>query len=154
MSHFKKSAFKSALDFNARQLRLAMAIIAEQKQLLITTKAAVPPDIATHIQHCVHTEQRILIYTEAACWASQIRFFSEAILNKFSASGQINIKEIQVRLCQQNEYMPKPRKACLPSAETIHQICNQFTDTSSEDSLTNSLIKLGKTLEKRKLLRK
>ena len=98
MHNKQKSAFKSALDFPARQLALSMAVIAEQKKLLAVVKTALPTEIAENIQHCVRSGNRLLVYAGAASWASQIRFFSVDIVNKITASGQQNINNLQVRI--------------------------------------------------------
>ena len=56
MGNSKKSGFKSALDYDTRQLILSLEIIAEQKALLSIVKSALPVEIAEHVQHCVLSE--------------------------------------------------------------------------------------------------
>jgi len=98
MGNSKKSGFKSALDFDARQLAVCLETITEQMALLSIVKTALPAEIAEHVQHCVSSGSRLLIYTEAASWASQIRFYHASILNKLAESGQKNILSLQVRI--------------------------------------------------------
>lgn len=148
MGNSKKSVFKSALDFEARQLSKCLEIIAEQKALLAIVKTALPVEIASHVLHCVCSGNRLLIYTETANWASQIRFFHGAILNKLVESGQQNITSLQVRICQPLNQQRALRTPRLPSAKNILLIRNQ-TGNDENDVLRQSLSRLGKTLDKR-----
>ncbi|MGZ4958293.1 MAG: DciA family protein [Methylomonas sp.] len=149
MRHTRKSAFKSALDFDARQLAICMEIIAEQKTLLSIVKTALPAEIAGHVQHCVRSGNRLLIYTETASWGSQIRFFNVNILNNIAESGQKNITSLQVRLSPQLIQKKPPRQPRLPSAENIGLLRDQLSGHETDDVLTQALSKLSRTLEKR-----
>ncbi|WP_347987969.1 DciA family protein [Methylomonas sp. AM2-LC] len=154
MASLKNTAFKSALDFQTRQLTLSMEIIATQIALLNLVRSALPDEIAVHVQHCVHSGKRLLIYTEAASWASQIRFFHVAILNKVSTAGQINIQNVQVKISQQSVEQNLIRSARLPSMENIRQIHAQSAQQQQSDVLQQALSRLANTLERRKILNK
>lgn len=150
MGHSKKSVFKSALDFETRQLATCLAIIAEQQALLAVVKTALPAEIAAHVRHCVRSGKRLLIYTAAASWASQIRFFHEAILNKIAESGQQNVTSLQVRIDPQTiGPRQSPRAARLPSAQNVELIRSQIKGNTNGDVLNLALSRLAKTLEKR-----
>lgn len=149
MGNSKKSVFKSALDFEARQLAIALQIIATQKALAEIVKTALPAEIAGHVQHCVLSGKRLLIYTEAASWASQIRFFHMDILNKIIAAGQNNISSVQMRIALQLNQPHEQRSARLPSIENITLLRNQFKEQENGDELKLALSKLAKTLDKR-----
>ena len=149
MGNSKKSVFKSALDFEVRQLAVSFAIIAEQKALLSIVKTALPVDIANHVEDCLFSGNRLLIYTEAASLASQIRFFYGDILNKIAESGQKNIISLQVRISQQFDRQDSRRTPRLPSVENINLIGNQIKDKENGDIQEQALSKLAKTLEKR-----
>ena len=149
MRNNQKSAFKSALDFPARQLALSLAIIAEQKNLLAVVKTALPPEIAENIQHCVRSGNRVLVYTASANWASQIRFFSMEIINKLTVAGQLNIISLQVKITPQLEQQYRRRSASLPSAETISLLTRQAGGVVGDDVLKSALARLANTLEKR-----
>ena len=149
MGHTRKSLFKSVLDFDARQLAVCMEIIAEQKSLLTIVKNALPAEIADHVQHCVRSGNRLLIYTETASWGSQIRFFNINILNNIAESGQKNISSLQVRIGPQLAQQQSSRTPRLPSAENIGLIRDQLKDHENDDVLKQALSRLTRTLEKR-----
>lgn len=147
MGHAKKPAFKSALDFNNRPLLLCLDTIAQQQRLLRLIKSVLPAEIAAHVQHCVINEQALLLYTDAATWASQIRFFHGDILNKLVASGQQNIKRIQVRITLPMTVAAPIRKPQLPSQQTVQFLQNYSQDAN--DDLAVALNKLAATLQKK-----
>jgi hypothetical protein len=153
MASLKSTAFKSALDFQTRQLTLSREIIATQIALLKLVRSALPDEIAAHVQHCVHSGNRLLIYTQAASWASQIRFFHVAILNKVSSVGQLNILNLQVKISQQSVEQNLIRSARLPSLEKIRQIHAVSEQQKQPDELQQSLSRLANTLERRKTLK-
>jgi hypothetical protein len=149
MGNSKKSVFKSALDFEARQLAGCLEIIEEQKALLAIIKAALPIEIANYVQHCVRSGNRLLIYTEAASWASQIRFFHRDILNKIAESGQQNVVGLQVRINPPLSRQVSERTARLPSADNIGLIRSQLSENEASDALKQALSRLATTLERR-----
>lgn len=149
MANINNSAFKSALAYQSGPLTSALAIIASQKALQAVVKTALPTDLAEHVQHCVQSGKRVLVYTEAASWAAQIRFFNEAIVNKIKASTTLQINSIQVRLLPQFEQHTPIKLKNLPSKENIDQICQMGVDNLNNDVLKASLSRLADTLSKK-----
>lgn len=148
MTHSKKSVFKSALDFDGRQMAVCLAIIAEQNKLLAIVKTALPIEIAKSVDHCVRSKQRLLLYTASASWASQLRFYHEAILNKLAETEYKNIQGLQVKI-QPKTIEPKTgRLLQIPSAKNIRMIQEQVKD-QEQDVLGQALLRLSNTLEKR-----
>lgn len=152
MNHSKKPVFKSAMDFNGRPLAICLEKIAEQKQLLNRVQNSLPADIAEHAIHCVLSNTRLLVYTDSAVWASQIRFFNQEIVNNLQANGWQNIRGVQVKLILSAKHGASKRIVYLPSAETVNGILGQVDD-KSDDVLELALAKLGRTLKKRLALR-
>lgn len=140
--------FKSAMEFDSRLLTVLMEKVAEQNQLLRVVRAALPSSIAEHADSCVVSGTRLLIYTGSAAWASQIRFYNQAILNKLSESGQQKITNIKVKVLLQPRGLETGRSARLPSPETVRAVFGKL-DENSDDVLDKALAKLGKTLQKR-----
>jgi len=148
MDHSKKTVFRPALNFEGGALAKCLEQIAEQNHVLRIVRAALPASIAEHAEHCVISASRLIVYTDSSAWASQIRFFQQAILNKLQESGQQKIVKVHVKL-----YSPLPEfkaspAARLPSAETVQALLRQV-DENSEDVLNRALAKLARTLSKR-----
>lgn len=145
MVYAKNTTFKSAMAFDSRLLKVLMAKVAEQNQLLRIVRAALPLNIAEHVDACVLSGTRLLIYVGSAAWASQIRFYNQAILNKLSESGQYKITTIKVKVLLQPRGWETGRSARLPSPETVRALFGKL-DENSDDVLDKALTKLGKTL--------
>ncbi|AEF98700.1 DciA family protein [Methylomonas methanica] len=148
MNHSKKPLFKSAMDFNGRPLAMCLEKIAEQKQLLNRVRNSLPADIAEHAIHCVLSNTRLLVYTDSAVWASQIRFFNQEIVKSLPANGRQTIVSVQVKILLTPTSSTSRRTKCLPSAKTIDDILGRVDDKSN-DALDLALAKLGRTLKKR-----
>jgi len=160
MNHSKKPDFKSALDFTCipsyskgavsyvMPLAICLDKIAQQQQLLQSVRTALPPHIAEHTLHCLLNDARLLIYTNSAVWASQIRFFQEDILNKLWACAQLKITRMQVKVMQSVVEKGGDRQVLLPSYKTVQAIISQVDETSV-DVLDLALANLAKTLMKR-----
>ncbi|MEY4209667.1 MAG: hypothetical protein RLZ92_45 [Pseudomonadota bacterium] len=148
MTHSKKSVFKSALDFDGRQMANCLAIIAEQNKLLSIVKFALPADIAKSVIHCVRSSNRLILYTESASWASQLRFFHRPILNKLAETEYKNIQTLQVKIQPKTIEQKTGRRLLIPSAKNISMIQEQIKD-QDQDELNKALLRLSNTLEKR-----
>lgn len=148
MNHSKKTAFKSALDFDGRPMAICLEKIAEQKRLLRDVQSLLPEPIAEHALHCVVSDTRVIIYTDSAVWASQIRFFHGVILNKIQDSGQRKITNVQIKVLPPVNPLNRVRQVRMPAAETVQALLGQV-DEGSNDALDRAMAKLAKTLSKR-----
>ena len=151
MNHLKKYPFRLALDFTAtpgssnRPLAICLEKIAHQQQLLQVVRQVLPTNMAEHALHCVMSGARLLIYTNSAVWASQIRFFQGDILNKLQAAAQLKITRIQVKVMQEIVRPISNRQARLPSQSTAYAMLKQM-DQNSLDELDRALSNLVQTL--------
>jgi hypothetical protein len=86
--------FKSALEFHNQTIDKLVTRIDEQKDLLSVVKSVLPENLAKHALHCVIHDSALLIYTDAAVWSSQLRFYQAAIL----AVVENGVERIQIQL--------------------------------------------------------
>lgn len=147
----KNNGFKSALDFQNRQLAVCLEKLAAQQKLLAVVKAALPPALAQQAVHCVVSGAScLLVYCESASWASQIRFFNRAILEKLHSVGLNHLTRLQVRIAAPIAGPAKlKRQARLPSAESIGLLTRHLPSGAARDELDTALARLGTTLSKR-----
>lgn len=148
MANLRETRFKSALEFPVRPLTVCLERIAEQRALLQAVQAALPSEMAQHAQHCLLKDGQLLIYTDSPLWASQIRFFSEVILNKIRQSGQGKVLVLQLRIIPARLEQSVVRQPNRPKAETVRQLGSHARHDSA-DPLDKSLCRLFETLEKR-----
>ncbi|MGD0959681.1 MAG: DciA family protein [Methylomonas sp.] len=149
MTNIKTSAFKQAQDFQTKQLTVAKEIIATQQALLALVRSVLPIEIAEHAHYCVSSGKRLLIYTESANWASQIRFFNDAILTKMAAAGQLNIAGLSVKVMAQYAEPQTKRPPRLPSRQNIQLIRELAGKQENQDDLQQSMQRLADALERR-----
>jgi len=103
-----------------------------------------PADLAEHIYCCLIKDNKLLVYTDSAAWASQLRFYNAALLaNIASSAATVQIKV----MTQQVGYVARgaERKARLPCAEKIASIRNDSL-TIADEPLQAALLKLSATL--------
>ena len=91
-------SFKSVLDFHNRTIDKLVSEIEQQKDLLLIVKSALPENLAEHTSHCVIHDATLFLYTDAAIWSSQLRFYQNTILAVISSLTQNPIKHVQIRL--------------------------------------------------------
>ncbi len=144
MSSTKKN-FQSPLKFPTPSIARYQAEISRQQQLLKIVKQTLPNELALHTAHCVLSNHKLIIYTDSAAWAAQLRFYHSTILNHLQSSGWQSIQLIQFRILQSTQ-QPAKRKPIIPNQENINAIRQQIKATD-KDALSRSLKKLCDILE-------
>ncbi len=117
------------------------AQIGQQKKILLAVQAVLPASLALQVKHCLIKEQSLLIYTDAAVWATQLRFYTEQLKN----ATAVTAVQIKIISQQTGEVAVSHRKARLPCAEQIMQLEDSARSINDED-LQQSLLKLSATL--------
>ncbi|WP_031429931.1 DciA family protein [Methylomicrobium agile] len=142
-------AFKLAYSFQNRALDVFRIRLARQQSLLQAIRSGLPSPLADHVLHCVVNEKKLLLYTDSAAWASQLRFLKQEILQSARNAHEGAIDKLQIRiLADQISEHPQPRrKANLPSSEKIAIISDQ-AKTMGDSQLRQALQRLGATLAK------
>jgi hypothetical protein len=142
-------AFKLAHSFQNRALDMFQIRLAQQQSLLQAIRRRLPPSLADHVLHCVIGEKKLLLYTDSAVWASQLRFLKPEILQSARDAHGGTIDKLQIRiLADQISASRQPgRKANLPPSEKITLLSDQAK--GMEDSqLRQALLRLSATLAK------
>lgn len=149
----KPTSFKAALLFPNRTIAHFYSQIEQQKLVLLRIHEVLPVAIAQHALHCVINGKKLLVYTDTAAWASQLRFYNSAILAAIAPVTRVSISmmQIKVRRDELNKASPPGRTPNLPSAENIELIHNQSL-TVADEQLKQALQRLSATLAKRSAL--
>jgi hypothetical protein len=144
----KPISFKAALSFPNRAIAHFYSRIEQQKQVLQCIRTVLPATLAEHALHCVINGKKLLVYTDTATWASQLRFYNNAILSAIAPITRepVSIMQIKVRT-ETLPIMPPGRKPNIPSAEKIELIHNHGL-TVPDEQLKRALLKLSATLAK------
>ena len=156
----KRTSFKAALSFPNRTIAHLYSRIEQQKQVLQRIHEVLPVTIAKHALHCVINGKKLLVYTDTAAWASQLRFYNSAMLAAIApiTRESVSIMQIKVRLETSStgrkegglasaEVSQSGRKPIIPSAEKI-ELIRQHSLSVSDEQLKLSLLRLSTTLTK------
>jgi hypothetical protein len=142
-------AFKLAQSFQNRTLAVFHGRLDQQQLLLRRIRAELPQSLAIHVLYCVVNEKKLLLYTDSAAWASQLRFLKQNVLQAACDAQGHPFEKLQIRiLADQTGKSPQTeRKANLPSAEKIAMIRNQ-ANAIGDSQLQQALQRLSATLVK------
>ncbi len=145
----KPTSFKAALSFPNRTLAHFYSQIDQQKQVLKRIHAVLPVAIARHALHCVVNGKKLLVYTDTAAWASQLRFYNTAILAAIAPATKesISIMQIKIRVETLHATSLPGRTPIIPSAEKI-ELIHSHSLTVSDQQLKLALLRLSTTLAK------
>ncbi|MDP1772958.1 MAG: DciA family protein [Methylobacter sp.] len=145
----KPTPFKAALSFPNRTIAHFYSQIDQQKRVLQRIHEVLPAGLAEHAVHCVINGKKLLVYTDTAAWASQLRFYNSAILAAIApvTRESVSIMQIKVRVEVLSATSLPERTPIIPSAEKIALIHDQSL-TISDEQLKLSLQKLSATLAK------
>jgi hypothetical protein len=137
---------KPALSFENQTLTSLQGEIVRQKQLLRAVQTVLPAHLATELKHCLVKGDNLLVYTDSAVWASQLRFYQATILATPALLAE-GVTSVQIRMITQQVglVVKSERKAKLPSAENITQLHDASLHIADEQ-LRNSLLSLSVTL--------
>ncbi|MGR8999369.1 MAG: DciA family protein [Gammaproteobacteria bacterium] len=145
----KSPSFKTSLTFQNRTLAYFYSQIEQQNRVLEHIRKFLPESLAKQIRYCLIKEKKLLIYTDSAAWASQLRFYNSAILAAIAPLTRTSIELMQVKIiAEQSGLVLRPlRKANIPSEEKIALIRNNGL-TITDDQLKLALLRLSATLER------
>ncbi|PKM13342.1 MAG: DUF721 domain-containing protein [Gammaproteobacteria bacterium HGW-Gammaproteobacteria-3] len=141
------TTFKSALAHPNQALSRLYAQIEQQKKLLALIKKNLPEPLSDHVLHCVVSGRKLLVYTDTATWASQLRFYNPVLLKTITAAARIDLVQIRItRPIDALAAIPE-RTAKIPSPDKIAALRSNLSDPP-DDALSQALLNLSHTLER------
>ncbi len=145
----KPTPFKPALSFPNRTFAYLYSQIEQQKQALQKIHEVLPAALGQHALHCVVHGKKLLVYTDTAAWASQLRFYNRAILAAIApvTRESVSIMQIKINMGAIEAAPRAPRKPNIPSAEQI-ELIHSHSLTVADEPLKLALLKLSTTLKK------
>lgn len=143
----KPPSFKVSLSFQNRTMAYFYSQIEQQQRILQRVQAALPDPLKKQARHCLIKDKKLLIYTDSAAWASQLRFYKSVIIAAIAPLTKTPVEIMQVKIITDQTGGQVKRKAKIPSAEQIEVIRNDSL-TVSDDQLRLALLKLSTTLER------
>jgi len=141
--------FKKSLAFPNRTMVYLHSQIEQQQRILQQIKTVLPDNLAKQTKHCLIKDHKLLVYTDSAIWASQLRFYNSAILTSIQTLVKSPIDTLQIKIISRPSGLTETttRKANLPSLEGIDLI-RKHSLSISDDKLSTALLKLSATLKR------
>jgi hypothetical protein len=145
----KPPSFKVSLSFKNRTTAYFYSQIEQQQRILQRIQAVLPEALAKQARHCLVRDKKLLIYTDSAAWASQLRFYNSVILAAIMPLTRTPVEMLKIKIItgQTGLIMGSKRKAKIPSVEKIEFI-RSHSLAVSDNQLRLALLKLSSTLER------
>jgi hypothetical protein len=143
----QKPPFKLAATCQNATTAFYQAKIKQQKQFLNFIKPLLNELLAEHLVSCVILGRKLILYTDAEEWATQLRFYQPMLLDEIAHSSLITIEKIEVWLILPPVAQQPPHKVIIPSKQNIELIRDNL-QTIADEELKSALLRLSQTLER------
>lgn len=142
-------SFYIPLAFPNRLFGYFHSQIEQQRRVLQQVRRGLPDNLAKHACHCLISRNTLVVYTDSAMWASQLRFYQQAMLKNAAALTREPIAKVQVKIITVTTGItlrPEP-SVKIPSASTVEMMEKQ-SQSIRDDNLKLALQRLNSTLKK------
>jgi len=145
----QKADFKTLLDYPSKTLSGLLGQVQRQKQLLAHVCRGLPELLASHIVHGLISDNRLLIYTDSAVWATQLRFYAAMMKQAAEDFSGKPIESVRIKIVADSVGISekKPGKLNVPSLATI-AILQSDSLHIADENLQHALQKLSLTLKR------
>ncbi len=89
--------FKFAAECQNSRIQYLINEIREQQKLLYEIRQCLPQNLAAHTIHSILRDNKLILYTDAAVWSSQLLFYRGAIFKKI-VPLKLVVKSMEVRV--------------------------------------------------------
>lgn len=143
------TAFRQLLAHPNRSLASLYSQIDQQKKLLKIVREALPDHLKERAVHCVIDGNKLMVYADSANWASQLRFYRNAILGAIDKipNHRVDILQFKITEALRLQVDQRERHVNVPGAASIAEIRHN-AEAREDDSLACALLKLSSTLER------
>lgn len=133
----QKVKFCSPLNYQSSVLSGLLNQINEHGKILAQVKAVLPPNLSVHVIYASVINRRLLVYTESAVWASQLRFYNEVL--RAAASGYCGkpVESMQIKILETKatKVLAKAKIPSLSAIKTIESDARCISDARLKNSL-------------------
>ncbi|ATI04010.1 MAG: hypothetical protein ACJA2Y_000877 [Cycloclasticus pugetii] len=121
----------------------------QQKTLLRLVQRSITEDLAAHCLHVTASKNTVILFTDSSVWASKLLYLRQPILNALSNYFGERVRTLKVKVLSKHT----AKTPLLPKSPSSHTLkcLTEANDSEQADSLTHSMNKLIKTLQKNKL---
>ncbi len=138
---------KTLLWYTNKSLTLLIRQVSEQLSVLKQIKAVLPAHLANHALHCVINNNKLVIFTDSAAWASQLRFYDSVMLgviSKIAVTKAVTSLKVKVTISTPEGNSPK-KTAIIPSQTVVDEL-HAYSYSTADPQLKDALGRLSTTL--------
>lgn len=121
----------------------------QQHHLLKLIQTALNDQLAAHCIHITANKKTLTLFTDSSIWASKLLYQRQLILDVLSENFGEPVQTLKVKVIPKQSVRQR-RQPKLPSNGII-KVLKESNNTEQTDSLSASMNKLIKTLQKKKL---
>jgi hypothetical protein len=142
--------FKLALTHQNKILANYQSQLQQQQWLLDIMRSVLPDTLKSHARYCVIANRCVSVYTPSAVWASQLRFYTNTMLDAILKWRQYAyVEKVHIRILNAMPVVTAVfRQPKIPPMPIIKQI--GAARSNQTDALGLALTNLSKTLEKKR----
>lgn len=138
---------KRILSYPNKAISLLCLQVNQQLAILKQIKTVLPNNLANQVMHCVISDKKLIIYTESAIWASQLRFYTQAMLTIVESVAPKSVNTLSVKIINLSATIDTKIKntTVIPNQAVINEI-RSHSLTITDLQLKQALEKLSSTL--------
>jgi hypothetical protein len=143
----KRQSLKPILAYPNKSIAQLSLQINQQLAILEQIKSALPTELQVHVLHSVLNGKKLLIYTDSANWATQLRFYGETMLTAFKSNKPTPVTLLQVKIINvaTTTKVSAKNKAIIPSQSVAYEL-GKLSLVTADPQLKQALSKLSSTL--------
>jgi hypothetical protein len=140
---------KTVIAYSNATISTLKTEIAHQLTLLKAIRGALPNKLAAQVQHCIMKNHELVIFTNSGAWASQLRFYQDAMISAIKSKHLNGKIKLQIKVLNSGHPSTNGAKAPfrLPSKSAIDSIF-EHTQSIEQKEIRAALIKLSATLSR------
>lgn len=143
-------SFRIPLSYQNRMFGYYLNQIGQQQQLLQHIRQRLPEHMAKHARHCLVSKNTLMVYTDSAVWASQLRFYRQTLLADIATLSNGAVQNLQIKVMTETfgATARVRHKTNIPSLATIEMMAQQSASITDQP-LQQALQRLNATLKRR-----
>ncbi|MGR9107021.1 MAG: DciA family protein [Gammaproteobacteria bacterium] len=123
----------------------------EQTRLLRTIQRILPQTLADSLAGCVRKRTVLILFTQSAAAASQLRFHGPAIRDNLNADSELDIESVKIRVIQGTRSETRSLSTGNATSPETIQILRGISRFIADKELREALNRLVNTLARRSL---
>ncbi len=129
---------------HSKQLRRLAQFSSQLKELSALVQSCLPSPLQGHCQVVNIRGKSLILQTESPAWATQLRFYTPAMLSTLTHHRCNHIKEIQIKVKPVSALVPPDTRCNMKISSQSAILITSLADATSHHQLKQSLLRLAR----------